>query len=232
MRRLPFTRMSLPTPWRPPSGAAAFESGQAWVFEVERPGDPARYALKRLKNPSRRERFEREIVAMKALRDDGIDVLPPVIQSGISEGRPYFVMPWYRAGSLQRAIESNVFKGRRTDGIGLLIRIARGIEQIHSAGWAHRDIKPANVLLDADAPRLSDFGLALSWLAAEAESRLTESAEAVGSRLYLAPENESGFNPAVDQRPADFTRSASCCGRYSWGETRQLAKRRSTPTSI
>ena len=50
---------------------------------------------------------------------------------------------------------------------------------------------------------LADFGLALSVEEQHDEPRLTDSAEAVGSRLYIAPENESGFNPDVDQRPAD-----------------------------
>lgn len=34
--------------------------------------------------------------------------------------------------------------------------------------------------------------------------RLTATDEAVGSRLYIAPENESGINESLDQRPADF----------------------------
>lgn len=33
---------------------------------------------------------------------------------------------------------------------------------------------------------------------------MTEVEEAVGSRWYIAPENESGVNEANDQRPADF----------------------------
>jgi hypothetical protein len=49
---------------------------------------------------------------------------------------------------------------------------------------------------------LADLGLCL-----EVENdveRLTDTFEAVGSRLYIAPENESGINEDVDQRPADF----------------------------
>jgi hypothetical protein len=34
--------------------------------------------------------------------------------------------------------------------------------------------------------------------------RLTESAEAVGSRYFIAPENEGGINESADQQPADF----------------------------
>jgi hypothetical protein len=42
--------------------------------------------------------------------------------------------------------------------------------------------------------------------------RLTETAEQIGSRFYIAPENERGFNPEVDQRPADL----HAFGKLAW----------------
>ncbi len=61
-------------------------------------------------------------------------------------------------------------------------------------------LKPANILLDGPSVVLADLGLCLD----ERSERLTATDEAVGARLYTAPENESGRNPSSDQRPADF----------------------------
>ena len=84
--------------------------------------------------------------------------------------------------------------------------VAAALQQLHSADVAHRDIKPANVLRTDRGIVLSDFGLCLE---VDTDIRLTDTAEAVGSRLYIAPENESGFSDHVDQRPADF---------YAWAK--------------
>lgn len=44
------------------------------------------------------------------------------------------------------------------------------------------------------------------------EARLTDTMEAVGSRYYIAPENENGISDEVDQTPADFY----AFGKISW----------------
>src|SRR6185503_2369685 len=85
----------------------------------------------------------------------------------------------------------------------LLIKLARAVQIVHKVGFAHRDLKPANILLDGDKILLADFELVLQ-VDDEAPDRLTGAAEVIGSRFYLAPENESGVNDDVDQRPSDF----------------------------
>ncbi|CAN6372095.1 unnamed protein product [Urochloa humidicola] len=51
--------------------------------------------------------------------------------------------------------------------IGILLGVSRAIEYLQSYAERpviHRDIKPSNILLDASwEPRLTDFGLALTW---------------------------------------------------------------------
>lgn len=196
--------MPMPAPWTVPSAGKSYESGQSWVFEVHRPGDDASYALKRLKNPERHGRFEREIRTMQDLRAGGLGFIPPVIDSGMAKGKPYYVIPWYPLGSLADLIDSRTYVGQLEAGLTLLADVARRIARVHARGVAHRDIKPGNILISSAGPMIADFGLCLTTPEEMERVRLTASTEVVGSRFHVAPENESGINDDDDQRPADF----------------------------
>lgn len=197
--------MSLPPGWTADPFEMVRESGQAWVHPVVRANsdDSRRFALKRLKNPRRRTRFDQEVTVMRELANRGLAVVD-VIDVGEHNGRPYYVMPWYGSGSLDAAD-----LGDLSARLELLDDVAGELGALHALGYAHRDIKPENILLDDDRrPMLADFGLCLSLQG----DRVTEAGEAVGSRFYIAPENESGVNQDVDQRPAD----AYAFGKMIW----------------
>jgi serine/threonine protein kinase len=176
------------------------------VFLVKRSDESTQRVLKRLSNPARRDRFLRELAVMRDMSAADVPV-PPVLdtgEDGSGPPKPYFVMPYYERGSLQEAITDKRYLHDPQAGIAMLQDIARALDLMHACRWAHRDVKPANVLVDdTGKPLLADFGLALS-VEETRNAPLTDSNEAVGSRLYIAPENEHGFNPDVDQRPADF----------------------------
>ncbi|SEF14413.1 serine/threonine protein kinase [Jiangella alba] len=198
--------MGLPKHWPRVAGGALNESGQAWVYEVSRRGEAGRsYALKRLKNPARRERFRREVETMARLADHALPV-PPIVDQDLAIERPWFVMPWYTEGSLQKFVGPEAEALGVKDGIDLVRDVAAALRALHERGYAHRDVKPSNILLDGRKPLLADFGLCLKI---EESVRLTAPAEAIGSRLYIAPENESGIADGIDQRPADF---------YAWAK--------------
>ena len=57
--------------WEVAAGRSLVGGGQGDVFVVSRQGDDELYASKRLRNPSRRDRFEREVGTMRALRASG-----------------------------------------------------------------------------------------------------------------------------------------------------------------
>jgi serine/threonine protein kinase len=135
---------------------------------------------------------------MVELHAKGIQV-PFIVSQDTSDERPWFVMPWYASGSLDGVIEDAALS--TFDRLRLARDIGSIVSSVHSSGYSHRDLKPANILIaDNGEPALTDFGLCIS----ASEARLTETSEAVGSRYFIAPENESGINEEVDQRPADF----------------------------
>lgn len=198
--------MGLPAGWRALDGRKEISSGQATVYPVTRTGDSATYALKRLNNPKRSGRFKREVETMSGLAEAGLPV-PPIVARDLEVEKPWFVMPWFERGHLISA--------RNADGtvdhletLRRLIELANAIQGIHAAGLAHRDLKPENILLsDSGDVLISDFGLCMEV----GDDRLTETTEGVGSRFYIAPENEAGIHEEEDQRPADFYAFAKIC---------------------
>ncbi|EEE52533.1 probable serine/threonine-protein kinase PBL21 [Oryza sativa Japonica Group] len=77
--------------------------------------------------------------------------------------------------------------------VEILLGVSRAVEHLQSSSSdgerrrpvIHRDIKPSNILLDdAWAPRLTDFGLSLTWDERECSSELP----VVGTHGYAAPE--------------------------------------------
>lgn len=206
----------LPPPWKPHEDSIQINNtGQGDLFKVRRPDDDASYALKRLKNPARSARFKREVDAMRKLSASDIGIVPVVVESGTGpNGKPFYVMPWYEDGSLEDAVADGRFSDLEK-GIKIMLKLIDALETLHLQQWAHRDLKPANVLIDGDDLMLCDLGLALPI--DDEQDRLTESAEAVGSRYYIAPENESGISDEVDQRPADFYAFGKICWRVFTG---------------
>jgi TolB-like protein/tetratricopeptide (TPR) repeat protein len=71
----------------------------------------------------------------------------------------------------------------------------------------HRDIKPENVLLEEGHAVISDFGIARAVSAAGGETA-TEAGVAVGTPLYMSPEQGAG-EPELDTRSDVY--SLGCC---------------------
>jgi tRNA A-37 threonylcarbamoyl transferase component Bud32 len=126
---------------------------------------------------------------------------PNVVQIyglGDHNGIHYFEMEYIEGGSLAHRLDGTPWAPESAARmIGLL---ARAIGDAHRLGIVHRDLKPGNVLLvDADTPKIVDFGLAKTL---EADSNLTQSGVFVGTPSYAAPEQVEGLTgtigPAAD----------------------------------
>jgi serine/threonine-protein kinase len=88
---------------------------------------------------------------------------------------------------------------RADEALPLVVQMAAGLGAAHGAGVIHRDFKPGNLLLVPDesgTPRvvITDFGLARRYSLDEIS--ITVTGEAVGTPLYMAPEQVvSGQQP-------------------------------------
>ncbi len=100
------------------------------------------------------------------------------------EGEHYLVLQFVDGGSLQARLTKDGPLGWET-AARYLADVGEALIHVHAAGVVHRDIKPANILWDSlqDEALLTDFGLA---------TRLTETKEAAGTPLYMAPEAFAG----------------------------------------
>jgi serine/threonine protein kinase len=158
------------------------------------------------------ERTLREARSAARLTHPGIVTVHDVVEE---DGRPWIVMEFVRAPSLQEVIEE---EGRlpvtRVADIGAQMLAA--LRVAHASGVLHRDVKPANVLLDARADGstrvvITDFGIARI----DGDATLTQTGLVLGSPAYIAPERArgEGASPASDLWALGATLYAACEGR-------------------
>ncbi len=112
--------------------------------------------------------------------------------SGRADGHVYFSMDYVEDGDLARRLRERPFAPRAA--AALLQKTASALAHAHAAGVLHRDLKPSNILLDADEPRVADFGLAAQL---EPGAGLTPAGEVLGTPHYVAPEALGGGGAAL-----------------------------------
>jgi tetratricopeptide (TPR) repeat protein len=145
-------------------------------------------------------RFEREARAASALNHPHICTIYDVGQAPEADGRPYLVMELLRGLTLFEVMASGPMSVGTVVGLG--VQIADALDVAHAAGIMHRDLKPANIFVTTrgDA-KLLDFGLAAmiespdeaaSAPGADASAPLTSFGTAVGTVLYMSPEQALG----------------------------------------
>jgi serine/threonine protein kinase/Tfp pilus assembly protein PilF len=133
------------------------------------------------------ERFLREIAITAQLTHPHILTL---IDSGEAEGFLYYVLPFVEGESLRQLLEREK-QLPIEDALRIARELADALSYAHSQGIIHRDIKPENVLLEQGHAVLSDFGIARAVQAAGGDA-LTETGLALGTPLYMSPEQAAG----------------------------------------
>lgn len=177
------------------------EGGMGEVYLATRSEDHSgepRLAIKFLRSQhslsaADRARFVREMGIAAQLKHASII---ECLDCGDQQGQPFIVMPYCSGGNLAELLErAGPLNLKR--GIRLLDRLLAGVDCAHQAGIVHRDLKPVNVLLAQHGPRrflpkISDFGLAKSYLLA-GESGMTVNGTVGGSWGYMPREQLTNF---------------------------------------
>ena len=133
------------------------------------------------------DRFLREIATTATLRHPHI---LPLYDSGNADGALYYVMPLVEGESLRDRLDR---EGRLpiAEALRIAAEVADALGYAHEHGIAHRDIKPENILLERGHAVVADFGIARA-VASTASERLTETGFAVGTPMYMSPEQAVG----------------------------------------
>lgn len=171
--------------WKP-TGETIGEGGQGQIILVENDDFPNEiFALKKLKNKNRIQRFKTEIESILNLKHDNII---NILDFDIESNNPYFVTNYYSNSSLDNIDRDSL---SLYDKLNLFKKICEGISFLHNQDKfiIHRDLKPSNIFLTEDFnPVIGDFGLSFI----DGSERITVTDEAIGSMYYIAPELEDG----------------------------------------
>jgi len=192
---VPQQRQRIPTPnkaqtWLPPRWrieGPIGEGGQGWTYKVCRSDGPDKqpYVLKRLKNKGRLQRFQREIAALTKLQHPGI---LRIIETAEDSEEPFFVTEFCEGPDLSKANLSGMDLLTK---LRMFRQVCDAVAAAHTVGILHRDLKPSNILSRKDGSVVvGDFGLCIDLN--DAQERATTTSEAIGARMYIAPEVEMG----------------------------------------
>lgn len=138
--------------------------------------------------PERRDSILRE--ARIAARLDHVGIVR-VLASGIERGYAWIATERINGEPLSAVIGNPATSEERVkSAVEIGLQLSRALQHAHDRGVIHRDLKPANVMLSSDGvAKILDFGLARAEGTAFAVSR---TGEAVGTPLYMAPEQWRG----------------------------------------
>jgi len=140
-------------------------------------------------DPELQERFRREARALSALESEHVVRVLEVVEA--ADGQPCMVMEFLEGEDLDRVLDE---EGPLPLGeaVAAVHQACEAVAEAHAHGVIHRDLKPANlfrVRTDDGSMNVKviDFGIAKRAETGE-EPSLTGSGTAMGSPLYMAPE--------------------------------------------
>lgn len=183
--------------------------GMGHVYLAEQLSLKRKVALKFLKpelasNPTALSRFRREAEAVARLTHANI---VQVYAIGDADGRHYMALEYVEGRNLREYVAR---KGPPDLPViqTVIKQVAAALQRAAEHGIVHRDIKPENILLTRKGEvKVADFGLSRD-LAGDQELSLTQSGVALGTPLYMSPEQVQG--KPLDPRSDIYSFGVTC----------------------
>lgn len=161
--------------------------------------------------------FRAEARALARIRHENV---VQVYSFGRRESSFYLAMEYVEGVDLETLIAKSEATGSPFDldhAIGIIRRVALGLEAAHAQGLVHRDVKPSNILIEArtERPVLIDFGLA------DTSAFVTNECTTMGTPEYMAPEQVHGLavTPRADVYALACTTFELLTGRPIFDDT-------------
>jgi serine/threonine protein kinase len=121
------------------------------------------------------------------LRKLGGEYVAHAYEYGEIDNMAYMALEYFPNGCLSQYIRTN---GRKISRVEYLLKVAKGLRDIHEGGFLHLDLKPNNVLIrENGSPALIDFGISKRILLARHQERQVFS---LGSPYFMSPEQARG----------------------------------------
>jgi len=139
--------------------------------------------------PGSIDRFVNEAVAASALKSDHVVQVFDV--GKLPSGAPYLVLELLDGHDAAQLLEQEPNGIEVARAAHIVLQVLRALEVAHAAGIIHRDLKPSNCFLvrhegDHEFVKLLDFGI--SKVTREGEAAITQTNTALGTPLYMSPE--------------------------------------------
>jgi serine/threonine protein kinase len=140
-----------------------------------------------LRSQKERENFLQEAQLLEMLKHPHI---LPILDVGIEDDMPYFVVEYAPNGSLRDHLQAGFPHPMQLDvALNILTQVGQALSYAHQQNIIHRDIKPENILFNTRGDALlADFGIAVIL-----STPRTTSVDIIGSPLYMAPEQFDGM---------------------------------------
>jgi serine/threonine-protein kinase len=172
--------------------------GMGWVYRARHELNGRRVALKILREDQLArdraiDRVMREATILASIPHPG---LPQFYECGkLDDGRAWIAMELIEGDALADRMQSGPLDADLV--IDFLVNVADVLAAVHAREILHRDLKPDNIILAPGDPRFPvrviDWGIAL----APAGTRFTSMNEAIGTPMYMAPEQARGNTTEV-----------------------------------
>lgn len=186
------------------------QGGMGQVYLAEQISLKRKVAVKIMRtdlayNATFHQRFEAEAKAVARVNHANI---VQVYAFGVENGLHFMALEYVEGRNLREYLAK---KGTVETGLALSIlrQVASALQRASELGIVHRDIKPENILLTRRGEvKVTDFGLSRIYTTDEPALNLTQTGIAMGTPLYMSPEQVQGLN--VDPRTDIYSLGVTC----------------------